>query len=486
MLSAIAFLLLGLATAPGTQAHVYWANYGGTTIGRANLDGTGVNQSFITGADSPSSVAVDGAHIYWGNYQSNTIGRSNLDGTGVNQSFIIANSPTSVVVDGAHIYWTNSGTAIGRANLDGTGVNAGFITGASNVRGMAVDGAHIYWANYGSNAIGRANLDGTAKDQGFMTGLNGPYGVAVDGAHLYWPSFGGNTIGRANLDGTGANEGFINSGPLQAIAVDGAHIYWTNYVANAIARANLDSTGANPSFISGANDPYGVLVTPLETTITASPSGTVASASASFSFFGSEPGGFECRLDGASFADCSSPAAYAGLANGAHSFEVRATDAAGNVDLTPAKRSWSVDVTPAALTEYGLSRLTFAAASRGDSVVAVKRRKRPKVGTHVRYTLSEPATVVFAVERAVKGRKVRGRCRKPTSKNRRAKRCTRYVKLQAGFTHAGVRGRNRFKFTGRLSGRRLRPARYRLVATAHDAVGNDSQPKGVKFRLARR
>ena len=38
--------------------HVYWANYGSDTIGRANLDGTEVEQSFITGASEPFGVAV--------------------------------------------------------------------------------------------------------------------------------------------------------------------------------------------------------------------------------------------------------------------------------------------------------------------------------------------------------------------------------------------------------------------------------------------
>jgi hypothetical protein len=40
-------------------AHLYWANAGDGTIGRANLDGTGVNQSFIGGATGPCGVAVD-------------------------------------------------------------------------------------------------------------------------------------------------------------------------------------------------------------------------------------------------------------------------------------------------------------------------------------------------------------------------------------------------------------------------------------------
>ena len=39
--------------------HLYWANGGDGTIGRANLDGTTVNKGFIAGADGPCGVAVD-------------------------------------------------------------------------------------------------------------------------------------------------------------------------------------------------------------------------------------------------------------------------------------------------------------------------------------------------------------------------------------------------------------------------------------------
>ena len=41
---------------------IFWADWGsrgsGTTIGHANLDGTGVNQSFITGTDGGFGIAV--------------------------------------------------------------------------------------------------------------------------------------------------------------------------------------------------------------------------------------------------------------------------------------------------------------------------------------------------------------------------------------------------------------------------------------------
>jgi hypothetical protein len=40
--------------------HIYWSNDSPTnTIGRADLDGSNPNQSFITGASTPIGVAVD-------------------------------------------------------------------------------------------------------------------------------------------------------------------------------------------------------------------------------------------------------------------------------------------------------------------------------------------------------------------------------------------------------------------------------------------
>jgi hypothetical protein len=86
--------------------------------------------------------------------------------------------------------------------------------------------------------------------------------------------------------------------------------------------------------------------TPPDTTITSGPSGTVSSTSASFAFTSSESNStFECSLDGSAWTACSSPTAYFSLTNAAHTFQVRAKDAAGNIDGTPAARSFTVDST---------------------------------------------------------------------------------------------------------------------------------------------
>jgi hypothetical protein len=83
-----------------------------------------------------------------------------------------------------------------------------------------------------------------------------------------------------------------------------------------------------------------------ETRLTSAPT-SGRSTSATFWFTASEAGTFECRLDGAPFALCGSPKSHGGLSLGHHQFEVRAIDAAGNAETTPALHRWRVDA-PAA------------------------------------------------------------------------------------------------------------------------------------------
>jgi hypothetical protein len=86
-------------------------------------------------------------------------------------------------------------------------------------------------------------------------------------------------------------------------------------------------------------------VTPPVTSITSGPSGVVRSSSVTYEFASSEPGStFECALDAAPLESCVSPKTYSGLDWGEHRFAVRAIDAAGNVDATPATRTFQTDL----------------------------------------------------------------------------------------------------------------------------------------------
>lgn len=104
---------------------------------------------------------------------------------------------------------------------------------------------------------------------------------------------------------------------------------------------------------------------------------------------------------------------------------------------------------------------------RGDSCDAPAlgklRVKRVKRGFTVSYTLSEAARVTFGVERKTGGR---------------------YRRLKGSLSKAGGGGANSFRFNGKLKGKRLRPGRYRLTATAVDPSNERSAAERARFAVS--
>jgi hypothetical protein len=66
----------------------------------------------------------------------------------------------------------------------------------------------------------------------------------------------------------------------------------------------------------------------------------------------------------------------------------------------------------------------------------------------------------------------------------KAKRCTRYVKA-GSFTHADTAGPNRFRFSGRVGGRKLKPGAYRLRVVARNSAGA-GKAATRRFRIKKR
>jgi sugar lactone lactonase YvrE len=83
--------------------------------------------------------------------------------------------------------------------------------------------------------------------------------------------------------------------------------------------------------------------TPPTISVTSGPSGYAQSTNATFAFSsGDASATFQCKLDGGSYAACTSPTGYSSLSPGQHTFYVFAVDNLGN-QSSPAHRSWTVD-----------------------------------------------------------------------------------------------------------------------------------------------
>ena len=123
---------------------------------------------------------------------------------------------------------------------------------------------------------------------------------------------------------------------------DGTHTFRVRAIG---AENNADPTPASSTFTVEAD------LDPPETTIDSGPAegSTIGDPTPEFDFSSDEFNvEFQCRVDAGSFAACFAPETTAPLANGQHTFEVRATDEFGNTDATPATRTFSVvaDVDP--------------------------------------------------------------------------------------------------------------------------------------------
>ena len=98
--------------------------------------------------------------------------------------------------------------------------------------------------------------------------------------------------------------------------------------------ARVDATPARTTFTVDTTAP--------ETIISWAPPPILTAREFSLAFTASEAATFVCSVDGAAAAPCASPLQLTGLSEGAHSVVVTATDAAGNVDPTPARSDFTV------------------------------------------------------------------------------------------------------------------------------------------------
>jgi hypothetical protein len=99
---------------------------------------------------------------------------------------------------------------------------------------------------------------------------------------------------------------------------------------------------------AGALLAQAAVAAPPAPTIASAPPNPSASRAATFTFDAEEAASFVCRLDSAPYAACTSPVSYSDLADGTHTFRVRAIDSDREVG-PPTVYRWSVVLPPATI-----------------------------------------------------------------------------------------------------------------------------------------
>jgi hypothetical protein len=263
--------------------HVYWTNTGCSdefgdaieetgTIGRADINGTpaSIEAAFIEGASNPQGIAVNATNVYWANAggfaEARGIGRAEIDGGGVEQGFIPAGGngakPYGVALSPTHIYFSISEDDADAGFIVSVPLTGGpekFLgAGKEGIRGVALDSGHVYWATQSEEAIGRANLElqEASREKEFIALEGKPNGLAVDAAHLYWATNGESATNPGNdLYRYGPGEGELedlapdasgNGAEVQGVlgaSGDGKYVY---FAANGVLAA-----GAEPGTCKG-------------------------------------------------------------------------------------------------------------------------------------------------------------------------------------------------------------------------------------------
>ncbi len=292
------------------------------------------------------------------------------DGVGGVENFFFATSPI-VSPDGKQVYVLGSNDqallAFSRNpstgdltfiedevdNVDDPSDAAGAVDGLNGPFEVVAspEGKSVYVTGSGEDAIAlfARERDLTPPD---TIGLTGPSGTTDDNTPTF--AFSSDdalfTAGfECSLDAAAFSP--CTSPQTTNPLADGAHRFQVRAIDTA---KNADPTPAEANFIIDttpdsppANPPVTPPNDPVDTT---APETTIAKAAKktkdrtpTFAFTSSEAGStFACRIDGAAFSPCHSPLTTKRLKLGKHELAVRATDAAGNSDQTPATTKFKV------------------------------------------------------------------------------------------------------------------------------------------------
>jgi Glucose / Sorbosone dehydrogenase len=199
--------------------------------------------------------------------------------------------------------------------------------------------------------------------------------------------------------------------------------------------------------------------TPPDTRIDSGPEGTIKTDSVTFAFSGvpaDDTAKIQCRLDDDPFAECSSPTTFSGLTDGSHTVALRAEDADGNRDPSPATRTFTVDTSDPVPPDTGCADARAGLiAARSRSARARERRRQAK------QSLAKSSK---RLSKAVRGLKRRKRAARKSdraasvARARKARRKVRDASRRVRKVRRNVRGAKRKLRSTRAAARKARGA----------------------------
>lgn len=322
---------------------------GGTTITDTVLSGaqgfvhsggtTTDTVSRLTIRASYAGVLLDGGTI---NVDDSVIDLGTSSGTGV-----LGDNPNNgtagILVDANHLTIVGGGAGskgvVARATATGAAQNASVTVANSIIRGPEVS-----LVAEAGNGLGMGGGTSTAV----LT-------VAYTDYHNASPFFTTNGTGCVCLsvgNVVDVDPGFVNAA---------AGNYRLSPGSPVVDQGNPPADGGRPTdrdgnlrVVDGDSVPGAIRdlgayelqdTTAPDTTITSGPTGLTNDLTPTFAFTSEAGAAFECKLDTAAYSACQTPFTTPTLGDGAHSVAVRAKDAYGNVDATPATRTFTVDTT---------------------------------------------------------------------------------------------------------------------------------------------
>jgi hypothetical protein len=326
--------------------------------------GPGLERPRLTRAGDAVHVNSSGATLR-GLYIESTSGSHTVfaDGGTLEQLVLVANMPAdfaATLQDGAVLR-----DSVATSDLQ-AGVRTGS-TGATMVNvtavgtGGATDGVRANAADGSTQTVRLQNV--IARGSGMGTGIDAiddgavpePDNIDVTVTNSNYSSVGEAPPEADVIEGPGNQTGpplFANEAAGDFHQLAGSPTIDAGTGDSQLGSADIDgearSQGAVPDI--GADEFVPTLPPaangdrfPPDTKILKGPKKRTKKRKAKFQFGGSEPGlSFECSLDQKAFKPCDSPEKYRSLKRTKHVFAVRAIDAAGNRDPTPADRKWSI------------------------------------------------------------------------------------------------------------------------------------------------